>query len=138
MLELLVVLVIMSITAGLFFGMNFQQKESLVLRTFASDLTRFFMTSRSNSLVTGLENRCFYNPETSEIREELKGIQIKVPETVEISLNDFQHQERIILAVFFENGSVALEDFILISGETYFYPQKNLLSGRIRFVESDY
>lgn len=136
MLELLVVLVIMSITAALFFGINFQQKESLALRTFASDLTRFFLASRSNSLVAGLENRCLYNPEANEIREELKNNRLKVPESVEISLNGFQHQKRIALVVFFENGSMALEDFFLTSGETHLYPQQDLLSGRVRFVES--
>lgn len=133
LLEMLVVLLIISVTMGLFFGVNFRQKESVVIRSFASELSMFLQAARGQAVADGRTNLCFYYPEKALITDELKGRNIQVPEGVEIVFKDKDHSERYVFASFFSDGSLILEDFFIKSQEHEYHPEADPFMGRVRF-----
>ncbi len=133
LLELLVVLMIMSITAGLVFGINFRQKESVIIRSFSSELSRFMRLARSYALLDGLENLCTYHKNDGRIVELLRGKDITVPEEVELVFDGAVHADPFALGVFYPDGSVIMEDFAVKSLSHTYTPELDPLMGRVDF-----
>ena len=130
---MLVVLLIISVTMGLFFGMNYRQKESVVIRSFSSELSMFMVAARGQAILDGRENFCLYFPDSRLVTEELKGRSMPVPEEVELVFEDYDNLEKLVFAFFYPDGSLVLENFAIHSPEHKFLPQVDLLMGRVRF-----
>lgn len=133
LLEMLVVLLIISVSMGLFFGMNFRQKESMIIRSFSSELSMFLSAARSSALLTGRENVCFYNPGSGLVFDELKGVSLAVPEKVDLVFSEFEPDKQMVLAIFYADGALVLEDFFIRSSEHEFFPEIDPFMGRVRF-----
>ncbi len=135
LLELLVVLLIMSVSMGLFFGMNFRQKESVVVRSFASELTMFLAAARSQAILDGLDNACVYKREKNAVIQELNQKAMDVPEEVQLVRHGSEGDdaEEFVLALFQADGSLILEDFVLSSGDLKYFPEADPFMGRVRF-----
>ncbi len=136
LIELLVVLLIIFVSMGLFFGMNFRQKESVLVRSFASELSQFLRAARSYAVLEGLQNNCTYCPETRTVTEELRGNTVQVPEGVELFFCSSKKDYGFILATFFSNGSLVIENFGLMSGEHVFLHETDPFLGRVSFHQN--
>ncbi len=132
LLELLVVLLIISVAGGLFFGMNFRQKEAIEARAFASELSQFMRTARSHAILEGRDNLCEYNPEAASVQETLRGKTIKAPQGVQLVFEDARDGESVF-AIFFADGSMVVDDFVVTSGEFRLFPVVDPFLGRISF-----
>ncbi len=132
LLELLVVLLIISVAGGLFFGMNFRQKEAIEARAFASELSQFMRTARSHAILEGRDNRCEYLPEAGTIQDELKGKKIKVPQGVQLVFEDERDGDSVF-AVFFADGTLVVDAFTVTSGEHRLSSEVDPFLGRISF-----
>jgi hypothetical protein len=130
---MLVVLLIISVTMGLFFGINYRQKESVVIRSFSSELSMFMVAARGQAIVDGRENFCLYFPDSRLVTEELKGRSMSVPEEVELVFADHDKLEKLVFAFFYPDGSMVLEDFAILSPEHKLLPRVDPLMGRVRF-----
>jgi prepilin-type N-terminal cleavage/methylation domain-containing protein len=133
LLEMLVVLLIISVTMGLFFGINYRQKESVVIRSFSSELSMFMVAARGQAILEGRENFCLYFPDSRLVTEELKGRSMPVPEDVELVFEDYDKLEKLVFAFFYPDGSLVLENFAIHSPEHKFLPRVDPLMGRVRF-----
>lgn len=133
LLEMLVVLLIISVTMGLFFGLNFRQKESVVIRSFASEMSMLMTAARSQALLKGKDNFCIYHPEAGRVFEELSGREIAIPEGIELFFRELDPAEKYVFASFFPDGSIILENFVLRSGEHEYVPVSDPFMGRVRF-----
>ena len=136
LVELLVVLLIISVSMGLFFGMNFRQKESVLVRSFASELSQFLLTARSYAVLEGRQNYCLYCPETRSVTEELRGRTVQVPEGVDLIFCSSKKGHGFILANFFSNGSLIIEKFSLKSGDYVYLPETDPFSGKVSFNQN--
>ncbi len=136
LLELVVVLLIISISAGLFLGINFRQKESIELRSFASELSQFMRTARSHALLEGRDNLCRYHPDKGEVVQTLKGKSLSLPAGVELVFADDRGSDRVF-AEFFADGSMVVDEFILRAGEHRMVPKADPFLGRVKFAMED-
>jgi len=130
---MLVVLLIMAVTMGLFFGINFRQKESIVIRSFSSELSMFMAAARGQAIVDGRENICVYHREAGLVTEELKGRSLTVPEDLELIFQDHENTGKHVFALFYPDGSLVLEDFHVRSPEHRYIPHIDPFMGRVRF-----
>lgn len=133
LLEMLVVLLIIAVTMGLFFRINFRQKESVIIRSFSSEMSMFMAAARGQAIVHGRENICLYLPDSGMITEELKGRELPVPEGVELVFEDSDKTGKRAFASFYPDGSIVLEDFFIRSLEHKFVPEADPFMGRVRF-----
>ena len=136
LIELLVVLLIIFVSMGLFFGMNFRQKESVLVRSFASELSQFLRTARSYAVLEGRQNFCMFCPETRSVTEELRGRTVQVPEGVDLVFCGGSKGNGFVLATFFSNGSLIIEKFSLKSGEYVYFPETDPFSGKVSFHQN--
>ncbi len=130
---MLVVLLIIAVTMGLFFGMNFRQKESIIIRSFSSELSMFMAAARGQAIVDGRENICIYLPDARLVTEELKGRSLPVPKEVELFFDEHDKKEKRAFASFYPDGSIVLDDFSVISPEHKFFPKADPFLGRVVF-----
>jgi prepilin-type N-terminal cleavage/methylation domain-containing protein len=133
LLEMLVVLLIIAVTMGLFFGINFRQKESIIIRSFSSELSMFMAAARGQAILDGRENICVYHPQARLVSEELKHRSLAVPEEIELVFEDSETAEKHVLAIFYPDGSLVLEDFFVRSPEHKYLPEADPFMGRVRF-----
>lgn|GEM_PF-1156628 len=134
LLELLVVLLIISISMSLFFGMNFRQKDAVIGRSFASELSQLMRTARSHALLAGQQNTCEYCPENRMIMEQLKGRFLKVPDAVHLIYEGNVLEKDFVFAAFFPDGSLVVETFAIRAGELMLFPETDPFLGRVRFI----
>ncbi len=135
LLEMLVVLLIIAVTTGLFFGINFRQKESVIVRSFSSELAMFLSAARGQAIVDGRDNICVYFPEAGLVTDELKGRVLAVPEGVELVFTDHEKMEKRAFASFFPDGSLVLEEFTVKSSEHEFRPRADPFLGKVVFEQ---
>ena len=133
LLEMLVVLLIIAVTMGLFFGINFRQKESIIIRSFSSELSMFMIAARGQAIVDGRENICVYHREAKLVTEELKGRSLSVPEELELIFEDHENAAKHVFAFFYPDGSIVLEDFHVRSPEHKYVPEADPFMGRVKF-----
>lgn len=132
LLELLVVLILMSLATGLFLGINFRQKESLQARAFATELSQFLRTARSQAMVQGRKNTCRLGKGGAEVQDSLRGKSLAVPGGVRIKLQNPQG-DKPLLATFYPDGSLVLEELRLVSEQQSLRPKADLLLGKVEF-----
>ena len=109
LLELLVVLAIMALSASLVFGLNFRERDKAVLRNFGVSLGGYLQLSRSMSLTRGTMSRCVFDPAEGRVRSSLVERSLPVPEGVRLVLSGpagtVPDQTPVILAEYYMDGS---------------------------------
>jgi prepilin-type N-terminal cleavage/methylation domain-containing protein len=133
LLELLVVLLIMSVTVGLVLGTNFRQKETVVIRSFVSEFSHFLRTARSHALLDGLENICIYHHDDKKVVETLRGRSVEIPQEVELIFGDAVNANKFDLVSFYPDGSVIVEDFFIKSSRHKYFPEVEPFMGKVQF-----
>ena len=135
LLELLAVLLIISVSTGLFLGMNFRQKESVQARSFASEMSQLMRTARSHAIMDGQLNLCEYQGKSGRVVEQLRGRSLAVPDKVKLYFADLESDESMVFASFFSDGSLIIENFELRAGDIRMLPEADPFTGRVRFVQ---
>ncbi len=132
--ELLVVVLIMSVSLGLFLGFNYRQQASVQLKAQGHALVQLMRAARSTAIVRGQSNRCLYDPQTRTVRTSIKGQVHALPSSVELLLKDAGPEEKVELAVFYPDGSAETEEISLRSteGDQHVGVQVDPLFGEIR------
>ena len=115
--ELLVVLIIMSVTLGLFLGFNFRQQAAVELRGQGHAIVQLMRAAQSMAIVRGVPNKCLYDPEDKTVRTTLGGRRHTLPSPVELRIGDLRIEERVELAVFYPDGAAETENISLHSME---------------------
>lgn len=116
LLELLVVILIMSISMGLFLGLNYGQKESVQLKAAGRELAQLFRTAKSYALVEGKKNKCLYSVKENIVKDELRGKKVSLSKKIVISSVSLNNNEPITLVTFYPDGSAQGEEITLKSG----------------------
>jgi general secretion pathway protein H len=80
LLELLVVLTIMALSATLVFGVNFRERDKAVIRDFGVSLGGFLQLSRSMALTRGVTTRCVLDAMRGQVNCTLVGKSLAIPE----------------------------------------------------------
>ncbi len=132
LLELLVVILIMSISMGLFLGLNYGQKESVQLKAAGRELAQLFKTAKSYALLQGKKNKCLYLSEENIIKDELRGKKVSLSEKIVISSVNTSNDEPIALATFYPDGSAQAEKITLKSGSKTINIKIDPLLGQVK------
>ncbi len=111
LLELLVVMVIMSVSMGVFLGYNYNQRDSVRLRSAAGETTQFLRLAQGFALLESRDNACVYDTRSHVLREKLRGRELALPEVVTVSLDGVagrgggQAGEELPVTLFYADGS---------------------------------
>lgn len=106
LLELLVVMLIISVSMGVFLGYNYRHRDAAILRSTSGELQQFLRVCRGYAILEGRDNSCIYLQEEHRIREVLRGREMVLPEIVSVSLGDGDPLDaETTLAVFYGDGS---------------------------------
>jgi prepilin-type N-terminal cleavage/methylation domain-containing protein len=116
--ELLVVLLIMSVSLGLFLGFNFRQQESIQLQGQGHAVAQLMRAAKSTAIVRGESNACFYDPKTATVSTSLDQREHTLSATIELRINDTSVEEKVELAVFYPDGAAETENITLRSAES--------------------
>ena len=113
--ELLVVILIISVSLGLFLGFNYRQQESTQLRAQAYAVGQLMQAAKSTAIVQGETNTCLYDPEKNTIRTTLKERSQRLPEDIFLLVNDRRVEKETKIAVFYAQGSAVAEKVAVTS-----------------------
>ena len=135
--ELLVVILIISVSLGLFLGFNYRQQESTQLRAQAYAVGQLMQAAKSTAIVQGETNTCLYDPEKNTIRTTFKGRSQRLPEDIFLLVNDHRVDEETKIAVFYAQGSAVAEKVAVTSKDEEHTVMIRIdpLFGDIRFVD---
>jgi len=115
LLELLVVMLIMSVTMGLFLGYNHGQQGTVQMRAAANESRQFLRLAQGYALLEGRDNTCLYQAGGHLLTENLRGRELRLPEKVRFSLagEDSLPDANATITVFYADGSSQGGEFIL-------------------------
>ncbi len=107
LLELLVVMLIISVSLGIFLGYNYTQRDTVMLRSTVSEARQFLRMAQGFALLEGRDNACVYQPQEHLLRETLRGRELILPEIVRVSTDDLQPlgDANLLVTTFFADGS---------------------------------
>ncbi len=111
--ELLVVILIMSVSLGLFLGFNYRQQESIELKAQGHAVVQLMRAAKSTAIVQGHDNRCVYHPQENSIRTSLDQRQETLASNVLVKIQDLPVDKKTELAVFYADGSAWAETISL-------------------------
>ncbi len=122
LLELMLVMVLLSLSVSLFLGIQFQQRDNLRLRNSARRLFTFFQAARSQALLANRDNDCWYQTASRQVVETIKRRHLALPEKVFLlsestSGTSEEVPEKIHLARFYADGTVSGDLLTLRSGK---------------------
>lgn len=143
-MEVVVVIFLMALGLSMAMGFNFAQQKSTRLRSAGRDLYAFLASSRSQAVLSGKSNVCWYAPAKDMLFSDLRNKTLSLPEGVSIlrpgelgldtteetptssgvqifGLDDEEglpHEERpVSLVVFYADGSAEAGTIWLTSGD---------------------
>ncbi|MFO7803234.1 MAG: type II secretion system protein [Desulfovermiculus sp.] len=116
--ELLVVLLIMSVSLGLFLGFNFRQQESIELQGQGHAIVQVMRAAKSTAIVRGESNVCLYDPKIKTVHSQLDKRRHTLSAKLELHINDDRVEEEAELAVFYPDGAAEAEKIVLRSTES--------------------
>ncbi len=116
--ELLVVLLIMSVSLGLFLGFNFRQQESIELHGQGHAVVQLMRAAKSTAIVRGESNACLYDPQIKTVYSRLENRRHTFPSKLELHINGARVEEETELAVFYPDGAAETEKIVLHSTES--------------------
>lgn len=110
LLELLVVLAIMALSATLVFGVNFRQRDKAVLRDFGVSLGGYLQLSRSVALTRGTTSRCFLDAGKGRVNCTLLDKGLAIPDGMAVAGPqgkgpDGDGQPQVIMEYFMDGSS---------------------------------
>jgi prepilin-type N-terminal cleavage/methylation domain-containing protein len=105
LLELLVVLIIIAISFGVFLGYNYTQRESVQLQAAGKTIVRFLQAAKSYSLLDGHKNACHYVPTEHRLQESLRPRSVSIPSDIEVKASKSAQKDKVLLATFYPDGS---------------------------------
>ena len=109
LLELLVVLAIMALSATLVFGVNFRERDKAVIRDFGVSLGGFLQLSRSTALTRGVTSRCFLDARRGQVNCTLVGKSLASPQGMTVvNVRDearYDTGEPLVLMEYYMDGS---------------------------------
>ncbi|WP_158269856.1 type II secretion system protein [Desulfonatronum sp. SC1] len=107
LLELLVVMLIISVSLGIFLGYNYTQRDTVMLRSTVSEARQFLRMAQGFALLEGRDNECVYQPQEHLLRETLRGRELTLPEIVRVSAEDLQPlgDAHLRVTAFYADGS---------------------------------
>ena len=121
LIELIIVVLLISLSASLVIGLNFRQSDSVRLSAASRELQAFLQLARSRAVFLGQENRCFYQAASRQITAQLAARPLVLPENVSLVFDDDQHDitsdpEAIKpLLHYYPDGSAAAPLFSLVN-----------------------
>ncbi|HMB31018.1 MAG TPA: prepilin-type N-terminal cleavage/methylation domain-containing protein [Desulfohalobiaceae bacterium] len=133
LLELLVVLLIISVSLGLVFGFNYKQKASVQLKASGQELAHFLRMARSKALVQGQKNICYYNSSQHEFVDLLQNKKISLPSSISLNLASKDKPASGKIASFYPDGSAEAGKIELKSGQSTLNLKIDPLLGEISF-----
>jgi len=112
---MIVVLVLLGVTMGLFLGFNFRQMESLRLRAAGRDMYQFLRGARSAAMIEDMPNVCLYYPQNATLGEGLRRRQMALPPGVRILLEEEPEDDTAPLALttFYPDGTAVMNTIVL-------------------------
>lgn len=116
--ELLVVLLIMSVSLGLFLGFNFRQQEAIELQGQGHAIAQVMRAAKSTAIVRGESNACLYDPKIKTVHSQLNKRRHTLPSRLELHINDTRVDDEAELAVFYPDGAAETEKIVLHSTES--------------------
>jgi len=108
-----VVLLILSVSLGLFLGFNYQQQARVELKAQGHAVIQFMRAAKSTAIIRGEVNTCLYNPQSNTMRTTLKGRVQKLSSQIELRIGDSEVDDESELAVFYPDGAAETEDISL-------------------------
>lgn len=119
LVELLVVLAIMSLSATLVFGVNFRQRDKAIIRDFGVSLGGYLQLSRSMALTKGVTARCLLDPVKGQVSSPLVNKSLAVPVGLKVRIGGPGEApaEEVVLMEYYMDGSSSGGDIDLEYGE---------------------
>lgn len=110
LIEMIVVVVLLSISMGVFLGYNYNQRSTFRLKSGARQASALFLTAREFAIVDGVENPCVYDPKSRRLGESLRDKSFTLPEEVRIRPPEeaSQPEEPFVVAVYYPDGTADL------------------------------
>ena len=110
LMEILVVVLLLSISLGVFVGFNFSQRDSYKLKSAARQVYSFLRASRAFAVIDSKDNTVHYAPGAKVLSEELRGKSLSLPKGVKVDIEDTGEEDdsensNIPLARFYADGS---------------------------------
>lgn len=112
-MELLVVVLIMTMSMSLFLGYNFRQRDMVQLRSAARDVHQWMRASRSHALVQGQDNLGEYDVRGHELRSSLRERTLNLPDAVRLVLAEGESRGVVPVFHFFADGSAERSQVVL-------------------------
>ncbi len=88
LLEVIVVVFIIALTAGAMAGLAYRQSDSFRLTLAGRQVYGFLRAARSFALLDEAENRCLYDPAGRELVEEVRGRRMRLPDGVDLAVDE--------------------------------------------------
>lgn len=122
LIELIIVVLLITLSVGLLVGRNYSQRDSLQLQTTARKLYSFFLAARSAAILDADVNRCLYRRDSGQIYTVLRRRQLNLPPAVSIVIaadTDAETEERaeVELLTYYADGSSSGGDITLVCGQ---------------------
>ncbi|WP_321531236.1 prepilin-type N-terminal cleavage/methylation domain-containing protein [uncultured Desulfuromonas sp.] len=113
LIELIVVVLLISLSTALVIGVNFRQSDSVRLNAAARELQAFLQLARSRAIFLKQNNRCFYQSSSRQISADLASHPFVLPQSVELivntveggGMNDTEAKQPFLL--YYADGSAA-------------------------------
>ena len=117
LIELIVVALLISLSLGLVVGVNFKQRDSLLVRSTARQLYSYLLAARSQAILHDQVNRCWYLPKKNEVVTDIRQRTLIIPPDVALLMPDEAPQvsqtEKILLVYYYPDGSAGGGEFCL-------------------------
>ena len=111
LIELIIVVLLISISLGVLAGRNYSQQDSLKLRTAARNLYSFLLGARSAAVLGRAENRCVYHRAAATVSDTLRQRQLRLPPAVALippaALDDDPPLPQWDIVTYYADGSSA-------------------------------
>ena len=121
LIEMIVVMVLISVSAATVFGYNFAQQENLRLKGAAREAYSFLRTSRSYAIMEGRDNVCTYVIDERRFVDNLGNISMELPEDVSMEMPEgfvrTMDVKTVDVARFHAQGTADPDVIVLASSE---------------------
>lgn len=138
LVELLVVLLLMALSASLVFGLNLRQRDSLTLRDFGVSLGGYLQLARSTALTEGRSAFCLLDREKRVISCSLLSKNLPLPQGVRVVADGLPETDAdLMLMEYFMDGSASGGRLILRFKESSASIEVDPLLGETTYLFED-
>ncbi len=112
-MELLVVVLIMSLSLGLYLGYNFRQRDAILIRATAREVQQWMRASRSHALLEGKVNVGAYHVRDHLLAADLRRSTVHLSRALEVVLAEGESRDVVPVACFYADGSAEPSRLVL-------------------------